>query len=85
MLYTSTINKKYARIIGMLFPSIPQYLCVYEVDSNLHMVVLQARNSDTAELFALLRSMEDSDNYSFGKILDVSELDPTHQVSLTIH
>jgi hypothetical protein len=49
------------------------------------MVVLQARNSDTAELFALLRSMEDSDNYSFGKILDVSELDPTHQVSLTIH
>jgi len=69
----------------MLFPSISQYLCVYEVDSNLHMVVLQARNSDTAELFALLRSMEDSDNYSFGKILDVSELDPTHQVSLTIH
>jgi hypothetical protein len=69
----------------MLFPSIPQYLCVYEVDSNLHMVVLQAKNSDTAELFALLRSMEDSDNYSFGKILDVSELDPTHQVSLTIH
>jgi hypothetical protein len=69
----------------MLFPSIPQYLCVYEVDSNLHMVVLQARNSDTAELFALLRSMEDSDNYSFGKILDVSELDPTHHVSLTIH
>jgi hypothetical protein len=49
------------------------------------MVVLQARNSDTAELFALLRSMEDSDNYSFGKILDVSELDPTHHVSLTIH
>jgi len=43
------------------------------------------QNSDTAELFALLRSMEDSDNYSFGKILDVSELDPTHQVSLTIH
>ena len=69
----------------MLFPSIPQYLCVYEVDSNLHMVVLQARNSDTAELFALFRSMEDSDNYSFGKILDVSELDPTHHVSLTIH
>jgi hypothetical protein len=69
----------------MLFPSIPQYLCVYEVDSDLHMVVLQARNSDTAELFALLRSMEDSDNYSFGKILDVSELDPTHHVSLTIH
>ena len=69
----------------MLFPSIPQYLCVYEVDSNLHMVVLQARNSDTAELFALLRSMEDSDNYSFGKILDVSELDPTHHVSLTVH
>jgi hypothetical protein len=69
----------------MLFTSIPQYLCVYEVDSNLHMVVLQARNSDTAELFALLRSMEDSDNYSFGKILDVSELDPTHHVSLTIH
>jgi len=69
----------------MLFPSIPQYLCVYEVDSNLHMVVLQAKNSDTAELFALLRSMEDSDNYSFGKILDVSELDPTHHVSLTIH
>jgi hypothetical protein len=49
------------------------------------MVVLQARNSDTAELFALLRSMEDSDNHSFGKILDVSELDPTHHVSLTIH
>ena len=69
----------------MLFPNIPQYLCVYEIDSNLHMVVLQARNSDTAELFALLRSMEDSDNYSFGKILDVSELDPTHHVSLTIH
>jgi len=69
----------------MLFPSIPQYLCVYEVDSNLHMVVLQAKNSDTAELFALLRSMEDSDNYSFGKILDVSELDPTHHVSLTVH
>jgi len=46
---------------------------------------LQARNSDTAELFALLRSMEDSDNYSFGKILDVSELDPTHHVSLTVH
>lgn len=69
----------------MLFPSIPQYLCVYEVDSNLHMIVLQAKNSDTAELFALLRSMEDSDNYSFGKILDVSELDPTHHVSLTIH
>ena len=69
----------------MLFPSIPQYLCVYEVDSNLHMVVLQARNSDTAELFALLRSIENSDNYSFGKILDVSELDPTHHVSLTVH
>jgi len=69
----------------MLFPSIPQYLCVYEVDNNLHMVVLQARNSDTAEVFALLRSMDNSDNYSFGKILDVSELDPTHHVSLTVH
>ena len=79
------INKNYARIICMLFPSIPQYLCVYEVDSDLHMVVLQARNSDTAELFALLRSMEDSDNYSFGKILDVSEIDPAHHISLTIH
>jgi hypothetical protein len=49
------------------------------------MVVLQARNSDTAELFALLRSMEESSDYTFGKILDVSEIDPTHQVSLTIH
>jgi len=72
-------------MIGMLFPSIPQYLCVYEIDSNLHMVVLQARNSDTAELFALLRSMEDSSDYTFGKILDVSEIDPSHHISLTIH
>jgi hypothetical protein len=49
------------------------------------MVVLQARNSDTAELFALLRSMEDSSDYTFGKILDVSEIDPAHHISLTIH
>ena len=69
----------------MLFPSIPQYLCVYEIDSNLHLVVLQATNSDTAELFALLRSMEESSDYTFVKILDVSEIDPTHHISLTIH
>ena len=69
----------------MLFPSIPQYLCVYELNNEINLVVLQARNSDTAELFALLRSMEESSDYSFGKILDVSEIDPTHQVSLTIH
>jgi len=69
----------------MLFPSIPQYLCVYESNNDIHLVVLQARNSDVAELFALLRSMEESSDYTFGKILDVSELDPTHHVSLTIH
>ena len=59
----------------MLFPSIPQYLCVYESNNNIHLVVLQARNSDVAELFALLRSMEESSDYTFGKILDVSEVD----------
>jgi len=69
----------------MLFPSIPQYLCVYELNNEINLVVLQARNSDTAELFALLRSMEESSDYSFGKILDVSEVDPTHHISLTIH
>ena len=69
----------------MLFPSIPQYLCVYESNNDIHLVVLQARNSDVAELFALLRSMEESSDYTFGKILDVRELDPTHHVSLTIH
>ena len=69
----------------MLFPSIPQYLCVYELNNEINLVVLQAKNSDTAELFALLRSMEESLDYSFGKILDVSEVDPTHHISLTIH
>ena len=69
----------------MLFPSIPQYLCVYESNHNIHLVVLQARNSDVAELFALLRSMEESSDYTFGKILDVSKVDPTHHISLTIH
>jgi hypothetical protein len=67
----------------MLFPSIPQYLCVYESNNDIHLVVLQARNSDVAELFALLRSMEESSDYTFGKILDVR--DPTHHISLTIH
>tara|TARA_R100000781_G_scaffold93151_1_gene57813 strand:+ start:215 stop:424 length:210 start_codon:yes stop_codon:yes gene_type:complete len=69
----------------MLFPNIPQYLCVYELNNEINLVVLQAKNSDTAELFALLRSMEESSDYSFGKILDVSEVDPTHHISLTIH
>ena len=69
----------------MLFPSIPQYLCVYESNNDIHLVVLQARNSDVAELFALLRSMEESSDYTFGKILDVSEVDSTHHISLTIH
>jgi hypothetical protein len=69
----------------MLFPSIPQYLCVYESNNEINWIVLQARNSDTAEMFTLLRSMEESLDYSFGKILDVSEVDPTHHISLTIH
>jgi hypothetical protein len=69
----------------MLFPSIPQYLCVYESNNEINLIVLQARNSDTAEMFTLLRSMEESLDYSFGKILDVSEVDPTHHISLTIH
>ena len=69
----------------MLFSSIPQYLCVYESNNEINLIVLQARNSDTAEMFTLLRSMEESLDYSFGKILDVSEVDPTHHISLTIH
>tara|TARA_R100000935_G_scaffold10132_1_gene20246 strand:+ start:2592 stop:2804 length:213 start_codon:yes stop_codon:yes gene_type:complete len=70
----------------MFLSNIPQYLCVYEVDDDIHLVILQARNATQAELFAVLQSMEDSSvDLILGKILDVSELDPSHHISLTIH
>ena len=69
----------------MLSYEIPQYLCVYEVDNDIHLMVLRARNADTAELFVLLQSIEESSGFVAGKILDVSEIDPTHYISLTIH
>ena len=69
----------------MLSHQIPQYLCVYEVDNNIHLIVLRARNADTAELFVLLQSIQESSSFVAGKILDVSEIDPTHYISLTIH
>jgi hypothetical protein len=47
--------------------------------------VLRARNADTAELFVLLQSIQESSGFVAGKILDVSEIDPTHYISLTIH
>ena len=71
--------------MGMLSLNIPQYLCVYEVNNANHLILLQARDADTAELFTLLKTMEESFDFTMGKILDVSKVDPTHHISLTIH
>ena len=69
----------------MLLPNTPHYLCVYEVNNDIHLVVLQAKNADLAELFVLLQSLEESSDFIAGKILDVSKINPAHHISLTIH
>ena len=46
----------------MLSLNIPQYLCVYEVNNAIHLILLQARDADTAELFTLLNTMLESLN-----------------------
>ena len=68
-----------------MFENLKKYICCYEIDDELKAIIMKAPDKDTAKFFTALKSMEDSESYFPGKVVDISEYDPLQLVSLTIH
>jgi len=63
----------------------PKFICCYRVEDQVTAMILRAPNKDTAELYVQLHSMEESSSLNIATILDVSECNPNHHISLEIH
>jgi hypothetical protein len=63
----------------------PKFICCYKVEDQITAMILRAPNKDIAELYVQLHSMEENSSLIPATILDVSECNPNHHISLEIH